>query len=289
MIWSVVTKTEMEGFGTNQVFRFYREALGKQRIKLAVVDDNDSLDFVGRDDIVILRTASLQLIDTIKRKGIVSTAENYRAYKIVSDKIMLGEFLRINHIDVPRQFYIDELIGGMTYFVKPRFGSDSKGISQKNICKSKSEVNEQVIKINNELGQEAIIEEFVDGFDCTVSCIYNLQSCEFISCAIEIECDETGSVQTRDCKVGFKECCYPMSKEEADRAKEISKKVFGLLGLKHHARIDFRKDKNGNLFVIDVNLLPGLGPLDHFAKSLLLEKNMSYVDAIKAVVSSASA
>ena len=47
MIWSVVSKSEMEGFGTSPVFRFYREVLGKENIKLAVVDEDDELDFVA--------------------------------------------------------------------------------------------------------------------------------------------------------------------------------------------------------------------------------------------------
>ena len=64
--------------------------------------------------------------------------------------------------------------------------------------------------------------------------------------------------------------------------------MFRLLRLKHYARIDFRKGNDGLYYLIDVNLLPGLGPLDHFAKCLLLAKNISYIDAIKKVINTAS-
>ena len=54
MIWSIVSKDEMDNYGTSNVFKFYREALGRESIKLAVVDETDSLDFVSEDDIVLL-------------------------------------------------------------------------------------------------------------------------------------------------------------------------------------------------------------------------------------------
>lgn len=283
MIWSVVTKTEMESYGTNPVFRFYREALGKENIRLAVVDEDDVLDFVKSGDTIILRTASKMLIDTITRKRIVSTAELFSTYELVKDKILLGDCLRLRGIDVPCQYNTDELQDCKTYFVKPRYGSDSFGVSAMSICRSKADVDRQLESIK----EDAIIEDFIQGTECTTACYYDPRTKSVRTCSIAIECDETDGIQTRDCKVGFKEYCYSLDGETAKRANEISREVFSILGLKHYARMDFRRDQSGKLFVIDVNLMPGLGPIDHFAKCLLLSDNISYVDAIKAVVATA--
>ncbi len=283
MIWAIVSKEEMEGFGTSPVFRFYREVLGKDNIRLAVVEENDELDFVGLDDVILLRTASKSLLQTIERKHIKSTAERFEAYEIIKDKAGLAVFLQDKEIQVPRQFSIDDVEDGKTYFVKPRFGSDSFGITIHNICKTKADVKFQVMRLK-ELGYESVIEEFIEGMDCTVACCCPYEG-EILTAAIEVECEETEGIQTRDCKVGFKECCSAV--EDSEELESVAKEVFNALGLDHHARIDFRRDKDGNVYVIDVNLLPGLGPIDHFAKCFLLAKNFSYADTMKMLVVSA--
>ena len=73
MIWTIVSKGEMEVYAIPPVFQYYREVVGRENIRLAVVDDNDPLDFVMENDIVLLRTASKNLIDTIERKGVATT------------------------------------------------------------------------------------------------------------------------------------------------------------------------------------------------------------------------
>lgn len=283
MIWSIVSKAEMEGFGTSPVFRFYREALGKNNIKLAVVEENDKLDFVGEGDIVLLRSANPYLVKTIKEKGVRTTAEYMCSYEMVANKSLLSTLLANNGIEVPRQYSINEVEEGKTYFVKPKLGSDSMGISLQSICRTIDEVKRRVAYIKEELGDKAVIEDFVEGVDCTVACwkkdgVIN-------TCAIEVECEETSSIQTRDCKVGFKEYCSALHDEAIDA---IAKNVFELLGIKHHARIDFRRGNDGKYYLIDVNLLAGLGPIDHFAKCLLLSRNMSYTDAMWAIVNTAT-
>ena len=50
MIWSITSKEEMENYGISSVFKYYREALGKDNVKLAVVDENDKLDFLQKEE-----------------------------------------------------------------------------------------------------------------------------------------------------------------------------------------------------------------------------------------------
>lgn len=282
MIWSVVLKSEMEGFGTLPVFRFYQEALGRDNITLAVVNENDNLDFVKENDVVLLRSANKSIIDTIIRKKISSTAETNENYDLVKDKALLAVILKSQNIIVPRQYDFKCVQNECMYFVKPRYGSDSFGISHLSICKTKNDVIRQISCIHNELSQDSIIEDFIEGIDCTVACWRDGN--EINTCAIEIECPETDTIQTKDSKIDIKEFCSPL---HDDTINGIAKRVFEFLGLKHHARIDFRRNNNGTYYLIDVNLIPGLGPIDHFAKCLLLSRNMSYRDAMLSVVNSA--
>lgn len=288
MIWMVITKKEMED-GASHVFRFNREAFGKENITLKVVDEDDALNFIGKDDVVISRTMNERLLSTIASKGVNSTAENYKAYMTVKDKCMLFDLLHSNGISVPMQYKSQsDLVEGKTYFVKPRYGSDSFGITRRCICKSLYDVARQVVEFNHVYEMEPIIEDFIAGPEYTVTCARcKGNGCDYImKYPIGIECEETGGIQTRECKVGFKEYCY--SEVTNSDLKVIAEKVFNLLGLKHLARIDFRRDQNGKYYVIDVNLLPGLGPLDHYAKSLLLTYNISYIGAMLKLVDCAS-
>lgn len=283
MIWSIVHTPEMQD-GTTPIFRFYQEVIGKENIRLAVVDEDDRLDFVSKDDMVLVRTANRRLWKTICSKMVRSTLEDQWAYELAEDKASLSGYLSDRGIRVPRQFGINDIVDGDTYFVKPRFGSDSKGISDLSVCRSKKDVARQIAMISKDFGQDAVIEEFVDGFDCTVSCWQDEGSVQTV--AIGIECNgSAGGIQTFDGKLNIEEYCYPINDREVEH---IARTVFSLMKIKHCARIDFRGDKSGRYYLIDVNLMPGLGPLAHFPKSLLLARNMSYRDAINAVISSAT-
>lgn len=284
MIWSVTSKDEMESYGISSVFKYYQEALGKENCQLAVVDEDDSLDFVSKSDVVLLRTASEKLIDTIETKKMKSTAESFSLYEQVKDKKNLAELMSSHGILVPKQYLLSDIEEDKKYFVKPRFGSDSFGIDENSICQSKAEVASQIEYLQNELKREAVVEDYIAGDECTVTCIRINGTEELLVCPLQIECDETGGIQTRDCKVGYKECCLPLND---DGLKKTAISIFNILGVSSHVRIDFRRAADGRYYMIDVNLMPGLGPLDHLAKSCLLCKNMSYIDALKAVIASA--
>lgn len=286
MIWSIVSKDEMENFGTGNVFKFYQEALGRDNIKLAVVEETDNLDFVSDNDIVLLRTASKKLIDTIRKKGVKTTAEEYDTYYLADDKLQISRFLLVKGILASSHRSLDNVKDGIVYFVKPRFGSDSKGVTEKSICKSKEDVIKQVDFIDHTCNCESVIEEFIDGKEYTVVCLYI--GSNLYCYPVEVDCGNTFGIQTQQGKSDFTECGLKLNDGERKEINTIAEKVFEKLGVKHHARVDFRRNKDGKLYVIDVNLIPGLGPTGDLARCLLLTENYSYKDALNMVIASAT-
>lgn len=265
MIWSIVSKAEMEGC-TSPTFYLQEEALGKDNIKLAVVDEDDNLDFVDKDDIVLLRTASKSLVDTIHKKGVKSTAEDYSSYQLASDKVSLTDFLESRELSVARRYSIPDIIDGKEYFVKPRNGSDSK-VSSQFICHTKEEVELQRQEIFKKYNQDVIIEDYLPGKEYTVACS-KIGSCLY-SAPIDIN-------------TPFKR----MDKDEELEVRTLATWTFIELELKHHARIDLRSDGKGNVYVIDVNLIPSLGPNDKWAKCFEA-CSLSYKEALMMAVNSA--
>ena len=265
MIWSVVSKAEMDGC-SSPTFHYQEEALGKDSIKLAVVDEDDNLDFVGKDDIVLLRTASKALVDTIHKKGVKSTAEDFDSYRLALDKVALTDFIRNRELSVARRYSISDIVDGKEYFVKPRNGSDSK-VSSRFICHTKEEVECQRQEIFKEYNQDVIIEDYLPGKEYTVACV-KIGSCFYTTL---INVDEP-----------FKR--LPI--EEEDKVRELASLVFMELELNHHARIDLRSDDKGNVYVIDVNLIPSLGPQDKWTKCFEA-CGLSYKEALMMAVNSA--
>ena len=276
----VITKAEMTG--PFLVYRFNEEAIGRENITLAVVDEDDPLDFVKDDDVIISRTFCKKLLHIILNKGCKSTAEEYSVYQLCRNKERLSDRLGMSGVLMPRRYSIEDVDDGNLYFVKPSIGGDSLGITTKCICSSKAEVLSEQNRIGATLGQTAIIEDFIYGKEYTVACV-NTDSLH--TYAIEVDCTGVGGIQTQYSKEHFLEYC---SAANAIELNDISARIFHLLGLKHHARMDFRKDKDGKFYLIDINLLPGLGPTAHLAKAMLLTENISYIDAMKAIVKSAS-
>lgn len=288
MIWAVVSKEEMENYKIPPIFKYYREAIGKENIQLAVVDENDELSFVDKNtDIILLRSDNEKIINKIKDKRLISTAEDYSVYKAVKDKKHIAQLLKKNNILAPKQYAINDVENGTKYFVKPRFGSESFGITKDCICSSKEEVLTQIERIKKECNQEPLIEEFIEGVDCTVSVIWNPDTSELETYPIKVETDEIGGVQTHKGKFDYDEYCSALSGKEKKAICEISRNVFKLIGAKHHGRIDFRMTKDGEFYLIDINLLAGLGPTAHLAKCMLLTENKSYRTAIWSVIKSA--
>jgi len=276
----------MAGYVIPPVFQYYREVVGKDQIQLKVIDEDDPMTFVKGDDIILLRTASEKIVSTIKSRGLKSTAENFSVYQQSSDKETLAQTLFDNGIVVPKQYRLDEVEEGKTYFVKPRYGSESFGISSQCICHTPKEVKTQVNRIYEELLQPVVIEDFIEGVDCTTAVYRNRGILR--AHTIKVECSEIGGIQTHRGKFAYDEYCSAMKDLHGLLMDDVAKRVFSILKIRHHARIDYRLSKEGVPYLIDVNLLPGLGPSAHFSKCLLLTENISYRDAIWAIIDSAS-
>lgn len=286
MVWSVVSKNEMEQSDLSPVFHYYQEVLGKDKIKLAIVEESDSLSFASDNDVILLRTASRDLIETIMSRGLASTAEHHSAYELVRDKRVCNDFLRLNGIRSSRSYVLGELENGKTYFVKPRYGSDSYGVSPECICVTRGAVLKQMQAIERGCNQDAIIEDFIDGDEFTIGCCS--VNGNFVFAPIKVNCKVQERIQTRERKTNFQLCCEPVIGYKREKLNSIAKLVLQKLDIRHHARIDIREDADGNLYVIDVNLIPGLSPVGLYARSFLLNYNFAYSDTIEMLVNSSS-
>lgn len=56
-------------------------------------------------------------------------------------------------------------------------------------------------------------------------------------------------------------CPAELTPEQTERMQNIAERVFGALRLKNYARMDFMMDKDGNMYCLEANTLPGMTPM----------------------------
>lgn len=263
MIWSVVSKEEMKSCTSSPTFVDYSREIGEDKVKLAVVEESDALEFVTPNDIVILRTASQDLVNAIKERGAYTTAEEYQTYRLASDKLALTNKLLSLGVKMAPLNLLEDIVEGKTYFVKPRFGNDSN-VSSSNICKTKAEVVNKIEQIKTKFEQDSIICDYLCGKEYTVACV----------------------------RIGSDVHAYPIDINDYNkklgcdiesllRAEAV--KICDKLGILHHARIDFCSDTNDRIYAIDVNLIPSIGQDGKWAKCFNLA-GFSYRESIESVI-----
>lgn len=265
--------------------RLLYEALGKDNISVLSITDRNNLDNikVSSSDIVITQSRDGIVREAIQRTGAKNTSECDRTISLTKNKQILKEELQRHGIMYPKSYALSEVKNGKFYFVKPLRGEDSNCIDIKSLCRTKEEIEDKAAEIKNS-GDAVLIEDFIDGEECTAACIVNQETGEIEVYPIFVGLTTPYKILTHEAKFSENEICSPCNN---GMVKQIAEKICRIVGLRHYMRIDFRIRK-GVPYVIDCNLFPGLGTLDHFAKCLLLCKNISYIDALKKIIATAS-
>lgn len=282
MIWFI--QLEGEGnFISSYKEQFIIESLGRDNVKVVSVKEDDDLSFLVKSDIVVCQTRSLSLIRKIESIGCRNTCESSETIELTYDKEKVKNVLEMSGILFPRTMDASSVDEQHHAFVKPLFGADSDGVDEHSLVTSEALciAKCQELKVK---GYRPIIEEFIEGTEATVA-VLKMPNGDICAYPIEIELGNNHSIMTKSKKMSWTELCsISANKMLVQSAKE----TFKAIGCKHYMRIDFRIDKKGYPYVIDLNLYPGLGPIDHFAKCLYLNKNITHHDILNEIINTST-
>lgn len=156
-------------------------------------------------------------------------------------------------------------------FVKPNAEGSSKGITGKSLVHNEKELRERVDFIINRYSQPALVEEFLDGREFTVSVLGNnpprvLPIVEVVFDNLpndvpKFDCFEVKWIfDSPDSGIETVVCPAKIDKKLENKIKEIASNTFKVLNCKDFCRIDMRLDKNNVPNVIEVNPIAGLIP-----------------------------
>lgn len=179
-------------------------------------------------------------------------------------------------------------------FVKPLWQGSSKGIRRTSRVENSEDLEREVARLfENYPGDNVMIEEYVEGREFTVGVVGN-KNPEVIGIM---------EIAFRDPRQ--KDFCYSLEvkrnwKEEVEyhvpprldrRVEEAicksAVRLFRTLKLRDIARFDFRLDRQGLFYFLEVNPLPGLSPESGDLVILAQKKGWSYQDLVLKITQSA--
>lgn len=192
------------------------------------------------------------------------------------DKTMAKKVVSFHGIPTPRFFVVnentDKIINELnTYplFAKPCWEGSSKGITEKSRIKNITELEETVTRLLKLYRQPVLIEEFIEGTEFTVAVIGNDPPEALPSVQVRFRGQSESVKMFYTNEMIYNDlieyvCPAPISPELEAELKTLAVKAYIALGCLDFGRVDFRVDKNGSPFFIELNPLPALSLSDVF-------------------------
>lgn len=288
MIWVIANKIEEDG--SFPTYRYYKKAFDDSEVDIYCAGQNDDFSFLKKEDIALVRTRDRNIGEALRKAqsgiGFKSTLESEETELLTSDKDIVKEYLQIGGIRHPKTIKFSRLEDGKRYFVKPKYGENSIGIDENSLCENRVQAIKKYTSLLQR-GIEPIIEEYIEGFDVTVSAIFDPKTGMLRTDAIRFRDDGLG-FQTPEYKDRFvyddSSPCDAVAYDDLE-VDCLTREIFRIVKAKYYLRVDFRV-RDGVPYVIDVNMIPGLAP-NGYTSMCLRTHGVGYHDMVRMVVNSA--
>jgi D-alanine-D-alanine ligase len=217
--------------------------------EVPVICDLYQIPYIGSDGL----TLGLTLDKVMAKKAFICDGVATPKYFVASDKT---DFSKIKKLKFP-------------LIVKPRHEGSSKGISDDSIVSDARALKKQVCAIARCYRQSALVEEFIKGGEFTVLVIGNENPVALAPVQIQIAGKlEAGDLVYTSRRVNNTEieyvCPAKISKSLDKRLRQEAIKAYQSVDCRDFSRVDFRVDKKGRPFVLEINPLPSLSVEDVF-------------------------
>jgi D-alanine-D-alanine ligase len=217
--------------------------------------------------------------------GVPYTGCNPRGLMLARDKELAKKILHYHRIPIPE--FITVPVGrtvkrpkdlAFPLIVKSVSEEASLGISQASIVEADDKLQERVTFIHQSVGTGALVERYIDGRELYVGVLGNkrLQVLPVWELNLDKMPDEARRIATERVKWSRKyQLKYGVVSGEAkdlgegmaEKIQELARRVYRDLGLSGYARIDFRLDPAGEVYVLEANPNPQIAKAEDFADS----------------------
>lgn len=291
-----------------------RELLTSRGFKVSLFDLSETplpirkiqranLDFVLNLCESILNTTSMEphvaaLLDMLQ---LPYTGSSAAAISLCMDKITSKKLLQYHEIPTPNWdyvYYMDDPINEDLTFpliVKPADTDNSYGITNSSVVRNRQELKRQLEAIVKGMNRAALIEEYIEGdeFDvCVLGNSEDLTVFPIIRSIFDKMPRGYWHIYAEDAKLGDGVPAYEAIRLE--RPARISKKlealltsiardVYLLFDCRDYGKVEFRVDKHGNPYVLEINTNPPIGRHDFMSIAAKVE-GYDYGDFVEELV-----
>jgi len=221
------------------------------------------------------------------------TGNNPRGLILARDKALAKKILMYHRIKTPkfavfRKNKKRKIPKGLQFplIVKCLDEDASLALSKASVVHSEEKLYERIKYINEKIGVDAIVEEFIAGREFYVGVLgnYRLELLPVWEVFYKKADHPEKEFYSRSAKwndkyrsrKGIDSGKAEISSELEAKIKNIAKKTYKALELNGYARIDVRMDKDENVFVIEANPNPNIAMDDEFAESSYHQDQWDY-------------
>jgi D-alanine-D-alanine ligase len=206
--------------------------------------------------------------------GVPYTGSDSATLALALDKALAKRILRQHGILTPefqvmvtgREKLHPALQAKFPLIVKPNAEGSSKGIAQTGVVDDEAALRAAVKELVERYRQPTLVEEYISGREFTVGLLGDKRPRSLPPMEICFK-DRTKTRPVYDYEIKQEwekhvtyECPARLSPAELKLVERAARETFTALDCRDVARIDLRMDQKGNVYVLEVNPLPGLTP-----------------------------
>jgi D-alanine-D-alanine ligase len=219
---------------------------------------------------------------------------------LCQDKGKVKDILQSQGILTPRYKMFDRGVGPVKgnifpIIVKPLHEDGSLGISKESVVFDNEALSRQIQYVIEKYHQPALVEEFIDGRELNAGLLESNGKVGVLPIS-EIDYSEFPEGVPKICgyeakwmadSIEYQKskpiCPAPLEWVVKKRVEHIAVKAFKLFGCRDYARVDIRIDRNGKIYVLEVNPNPDISPESGMTRAIKVQ-GMTYEDFIGALL-----
>ena len=190
--------------------------------------------------------------------------------KVLTKKVLIAEGIptpRYMEVTDPGKLWKVDL--AYPLIVKLRCEGSSKGLSEKSLVNTPEQLRRQMTWLADTYKDASIfIEEFIEGQEFTVAIIGNEQPEAYP--VVQIALDGRTDLGRNFFHFAYLRsgsdyvCPAPIPESLAKRMQELALRTYHAVDCRDFGRVDFRTDRHGNPYALEINPLPSLSDQDVF-------------------------
>ena len=227
--------------------------------------------------------------------GIPYVGSGPLAHSLALDKVVSKMMFRQNDLPTPDFVVLGDPgqeLPDLPYpmIVKPKNEAVSFGLE---IVNNEEELRKAAKVILDEFTQPVLAEQYIEGREVNVGLLGN--NPPEVLPPVEITFGSGGpTIYTYEDKTGKSGreiglvCPAPIGEDLTAQVQELALRAFSVLGCYDCARVDMRLDSQGNLYILEINSLPSMGPYGSYPYAAK-HAGLEYPALVNRLVESASA